>query len=86
MPYVNLGDPDLPRQPFSRKGKRRVIPRHVIRQWAREAFLEGKPGFSCPGCHTNYAESFGRMAKTTAFSTPALYCLDCCDTPEVHAI
>lgn len=87
MPYVNLNEVDLPKAPGTPKGKRRIIPRHVIRQMARDDFLSGTPGFSCPECHVNYAPTFGHLAKKGLFGERAIYCLDCIDgDPEIHKL
>lgn len=84
MPFVNINS-DIPNQPFTRKGRRRIIPRHVIRDQARNDFLDGATGFSCTECHINYAQSFGRMGKYTSkpFQSESMFCLDCLDKPEI---
>lgn len=86
MPFVNIPEDDR-RPVYKRAGKRRIIPRHVIRARARQDFLDGVPGFSCPECLISYALSFGRVAKKGLFGEQTHYCLDCIDdSPNINRV
>jgi len=87
MPYVNFNDDKERRYVHDSKTKKRVIPRHVIRGWARDDVMLGKPNFSCPSCRVYYGLNFGREAKQGLFGEETLYCLDCIDNnPDIYPL
>lgn len=87
MPFINLNEDDDKPVFVHRKGRRKVIPRHVIRDMARDDVMQGRPCFSCPECHVNYGMRFGRVAKKGVFGEQTHYCLDCIDdNSEIHKL
>jgi len=87
MPFINMNDDEKMPPVYKRQGRKRTIPRHVIREWARDDVMQGRPCFSCPECHTNYGLRFGREAKKGSFGERTLYCLDCIDSnKEIHKL
>lgn len=84
-----LDDDDLGLQPVFRRptSKRRVIPLHVIKKIARNEFLQGVPGFSCPACRVSYSFKFGAIAVKGTFGERTYYCKECIKAnADIHKI